>query len=307
MNIIDKNFNNLINELNNSSYDEILEKVKTSFSNINENTKKSIIDFFNKFPYWGNNIEEHFKLITDSLYYHLEDYKWLYKNLNDYKSKQALFAILNNWYICDFTNLSKIRETNFKHYFDLDLITTNEEVFVDIGAYTGDTILDFVNSFTTNSYKKIYAYEITEDTINKLKENTKHLDNIIINKKAIMDKEELFYITESKVDASANTISNNGNIEIESTTLDKDIKEKITMIKMDIEGSEEKALIGAKKHIINDQPKLLISIYHNHEDLYKIPKMIEKFTPDTYNYYIRYYGGNIFPTEIVLIAIPKNK
>lgn len=62
---------------------------------------------------------------------------------------------------------------------------------------------------------------------------------------------------------------------------------------MDIEGSEQKAIIGAKKHIQNEHPKLLISVYHNHEDLWKIPKMINEITPN-YNFYLRYYENNIF-------------
>ena len=304
MNKIDKEFNNFIDKLSNLSYNEILENTEKYFYNINPKTQKSIIDFFNKFPYWGNTIEQHFKLVTDSLYYHLEDYKKLYNKLKDYRSKQALYAILSNWYQYDFINLDKIVEKTYKHYFDLDLIKTNQETYVDIGAYTADSILDFIDSFGTD-YKKIYAYEITEDTINILKENTKYLKDIIIRNKAIMDKEEIFYLEENTESKSANRIRNSGNKQIEATTLDKDILDTITMIKMDIEGNEKKALIGAKNHIIKDNPKLLISIYHNHEDIYKIPKMIEEIAPNIYNFYIRYYGGIIFATEIVLIAIPK--
>lgn len=44
-----------------------------------------------------------------------------------------------------------------------------------------------------------------------------------------------------------------------AVSLDEDIKEPITLLKMDIEGSEQKALLGAKEHIINDSHKLLIS------------------------------------------------
>lgn len=77
------------------------------------------------------------------------------------------------------------------------------------------------------------------------------------------------------------------------------------MIKMDIEGSEVKAIDGAKNHIIDDHPKLLISVYHNHEDIWKIPRMIEEICSG-YTFYLRFYGSNIFPTEIVLIGIYDN-
>ena len=73
---------------------------------------------------------------------------------------------------------------------------------------------------------------------------------------------------------------------------------------MDIEGGEEKALIGCQNHIKNEHPKLLISVYHNHEDLWKLPKIINDFYPN-YNFYLRNHGNNIFPTETVLFAIPK--
>ena len=85
-------------------------------------------------------------------------------------------------------------------------------------------------------------------------------------------------------------------------TLDEDIGEAITIIKADIEGFEQEAIKGAINHIKNDHPKLLISVYHKNEDLWKIPKMIKEID-STYKFYLRYHGGSIYPTEITLIAI----
>ncbi len=75
---------------------------------------------------------------------------------------------------------------------------------------------------------------------------------------------------------------------------------------MDIEGAEYKALEGCREHIKKDTPTLLISIYHGFNDLIKIPKLINSINKN-YNFYLRYYGGNIFPTEIVLIAKKKKE
>lgn len=77
------------------------------------------------------------------------------------------------------------------------------------------------------------------------------------------------------------------------------------MIKMDIEGFEYKALEGSKKHIKKTHPKLLISVYHNHDDIYRIPKLIENICSE-YKFYLRFYGTNLFPTEIVLFGIYQN-
>lgn len=310
MNLIDKNYKKLISTLETLTEDQIFEITKQKFLKIHPQTQASIQDFFQKFPYWGKlNIQneeyEHFRLKAKTLSQHLEDFNWLYQNLGDYRSKKLLYAILNNWYQYDFTTLDSSHEKNYSHYFDLDLISCDKEVFVDLGAYIGDTILDFIHTYGETSYTKIYAYEISEGTIPLLEKNIEPFSNIIIKNKAVLDQEGYIYIQENAVDSSANTVSEHGTTKIETTSLDIDIKDAITIIKMDIEGSEQKALLGAKNQIQKNHPKLLLSVYHNLEDLWKIPKMIDKMCPDTYNYYLRSHGGSIFPTEITLIAILK--
>jgi len=308
MNIIDKKFNELINEIKGKSLEEIYNNILINFSSISSNIQDSLEDYFEKFNYWGKlkrkegNYEELYNR-AKSLKKHIDDYVWLYNNLKDYRSKKVLSAILLNWYNFDFETLNSSIEKNYPHYFDLDIIKCDkEEVIVDLGSYTGDSILDYMKYYGTNNYKRIYCYEITPESFNILKNNLSYYPNIKFVQKAASDKEEKLYINKNIIDNSANIVDNNGDIEIDATTIDNDIKEKITMIKMDIEGSEQKALIGCTNHIKNDHPKLLISVYHNHEDLWKIPIMIRNISKD-YDFYLRYYGNNIFPTEIVLLAI----
>ena len=310
MNIIDKNFYELVNTINKMDVNEIFENIKDNYMKVHPDTRASIEKFVNNFNYWGtlNENNNDFNLIYDkslSFYEHLEDYIWLYKNLKDYRSKKLLYGILNNLYRYDFTTLKECYDSTFKHYFDLNLIPTcNNSIFVDLGAYTGDTILDFINTYGEYSYDKIYAYDITKTSIAKMKNNLAKYNNIIYRNVAISDKEESLYIKESNVDASANIVNNEGNNEIKATTIDNDIKEKISIIKMDIEGYEQKAINGAINHIKNDNPILLISVYHNNEDLWKIPKMIYEIN-NNYDFYLNSHGSNVFPTEIVLVCIPK--
>ena len=308
MNIIDKKFNNLVKEIKANSLEEIYNQIKNKYLSISLETQNSLETFLNNFNYWGilnkdQGIYEELYNRAISLKNHIDDYIWLYNKLEDYRSKKILFSILNNWYKFDFTNLNKVREEVYNHYFDLDIIKCNEnEVIADLGAYTGDTILDYFKNYGVN-YKSIYCFEITDNTFEILKNNLKYYKNINFIKKAISDKEETLYLNENNIDASANkVIEEKTNNKIETTTLDNNIKEKLTLIKMDIEGYEQKALLGAEKHIKNNHPKLLISVYHNHEDLWKIPMIIKNMN-DSYKLYLRYYGGNIFPTEIVLMAI----
>ena len=74
------------------------------------------------------------------------------------------------------------------------------------------------------------------------------------------------------------------------------------MIKADIEGFEQQAIEGAQKHILNDHPKLMLSVYHKNEDLWKIARMIYNIS-DKYQFYLRYNSSPVYPTEITLIAI----
>lgn len=308
MNYIDDYFKQLVNHLKKKTKEEIYGDMVYQYKRLNQNIKNSLENYFEKFPYWGSLNEskedfEHMRLIADSLKDHLDDFIHLYSKLGDYRSKLVLYSIMSNWYQYDFKMLNRSIEKSYGHYFDLDLIEPNsEEVIVDLGAYTGDTILDYIYTYGENKYQKIYAYDITEESLIKLKENVSRYPNIIVKKRAIIDKTGITYIKKSEVDNSANMTMDHGDDEVLETTLDDEVKEKITMIKMDIEGGEQKALRGAEEHIKKEHPKLLISVYHNVRDIFEIPKMIEQMD-SSYQFYLRNHGGGVYPTEIVLIAI----
>ena len=307
MNQIDLKFALLMNEIRSLSEQELYHQIRLSFEQIPDATRNNMMNFFNQFLYWGsmdiehNNFEE-IELKVHELKEHVDDFEELYINLEDYRSKKLLYAILNNWVHYDFNTLSEVIEKCYDDYFDLDLIPTcNEEVFVDLGAYTGDSTISFLRNYG-DSYKKIYAYEITPETYQILVSNLKDYPNVVCYLKGVGDTRSSLSVVNSSADASANTVFVSDNGTIPMVTLDEDIGEKLTMIKADIEGFEQEALLGAINHIKNDHPRLLISVYHKNEDLWKIPKMIKEIDP-TYKFYLRYHGGNVYPTEITLIAL----
>lgn len=312
MNIIDQKFNELTNCIDNLTEEELFINIRNHFFQIPKETQKSLENYFQEFDYWGTlNIEtgdyQEIENRAHSLKKHLADARWLYQNLQDYTSKKLLYAILNNWYHYDFATLKTVSNNPYCHYFDLDIISqTKNEILVDLGAYIGDTVLDYIDTYGTNSYDKIYCYEITDSSYALLKNNLSKYENIVYKKLGISDKTETMYLDTNSNSSSANRVTETGNIKVKLTSLDEDIQEPITTIKMDIEGGEQKAILGSRNHIQKDNPKLLISVYHNFDDLFEIPKMIAKINPN-YHYYLRNYGGNIFPTEIVLFAIPKKE
>lgn len=307
MNYLDKNFYELTTYLSELTEEEIFENIKYTYLNVNDGIKNGIEDFFKRFNYWGTldykrNDYEELKRRAKSIHNHLEDFIWLYEKLEDYRSKKILYAILSNWYAQDFKELKECFEMQYPDYFDLDLVKCNEdELLVDLGAYTGDTILDYLRMYN-EMYKRIYCYEITDESFMQLKDNLGRYSDIVFCKRAVSNVEGTMYIKENEFGADANSIDDKGEKEIKVVTIDEDIEEKVSLIKMDIEGMEYKALLGCRRHIEKEQPKLLISVYHNHEDIWRIPRLIDEIKPG-YKFALRYHGNNIFPTEVTLIAI----
>lgn len=94
-------------------------------------------------------------------------------------------------------------------------------------------------------------------------------------------------------------------VEIETTTIDeakKDcVEKKIDFIKLDIEGSEMQALLGAENTLQKDRPQLAVSIYHSMEDFVSIPVYLNEILQD-YTFRIGHYSRDL--NETILYAIP---
>lgn len=192
-----------------------------------------------------------------------------------------------------------------RHYFDVFQPET-EEIYIDAGMYDGDTILGF-NQWTNGTYKKIYAFEPIKEIYDAAyrrigKVLSTDMTKMKIINAAAWNKNEELHFTEMD---SASWQCNDGKTVVQGLKIDSVVeeKEKVTFIKMDIEGSELKALEGARKTIINHYPRLAICIYHNPLDIIEIPTYILKLVPE-YKFYIRHYGSQI--GDEVLYAVVDN-
>ena len=308
MNIIDREFYSLCEEIKSLDDKEMYYRMRKAFDKVPEVTRKSCENFFNRFGFWGKldsekGVFEEIELKQTALKNHIDDYIAVYEKLCDYRSKRTLFSILSNWYRYDFKTSSRTKENLFDDYFDHDILKCSPgEVMVDLGAYTGDSVISYIKNYGEDCYKKIYCYEITPSSFEKLKSNLSAYKNIVFKNVGIGDKTETLSLDTQNGDASSNTLSANGENGVKVTTLDEDISESLTLIKADIEGYELKAIHGAKNHIINEKPRLLISVYHSNDHLWQIPETIFSYNP-SYKFYLRYNSSPIYPTEITLFAV----
>lgn len=159
----------------------------------------------------------------------------------------------------------------------------DDEIFIDLGAYRGDTINEFLSH--TSNYKKIYAVEPDIKTFKKLEQNVLNLKNIKLYNVCINDKDGLVPFS---MKAGRNSVAGVGEM-TNARSVDSILKgDKASYIKFDVEGSELLAIKGAHNTIKQFKPKLNIACYHRNEDIFSIPLEINKIRQD-YKLYMRHY------------------
>lgn len=158
-----------------------------------------------------------------------------------------------------------------------------DEVFIDLGAYNGDTVADFIKK--AGSYREIVAVEPDRKTFRKLTANTENLQNTALINACVSDKcGRLNFAMQGGRNSS---VSKNGT-ETDCISVDS-LQKNATFIKMDVEGEEIKAISGAKETILKGKPKMLISAYHRTDDLISIPKAVLDIRDD-YKLYLRHFS-----------------
>lgn len=175
------------------------------------------------------------------------------------------------------------------------------EIFFDCGACFGDTAIWAAQKVGREG--KVYAFEPVAIQCEILDKNIKlnQIETIVsVEKFAVSDKTGGTYLVD---DGEASFISNKGKIYIETVTIDEFCKKRNIVpdfIKMDIEGSELKALNGAENIIGMHAPKLAVCVYHKpNEDLWKILQYLNKCVPE-YRFYLK---KSHWAYETVLFAV----
>lgn len=207
---------------------------------------------------------------------HDAEFDAAYALLSDDFSRKSYVDILNfkvSGKVSYLFGCQKEKEEIYSEYLHLD----NSEIFMDLGAYDGDTIREFIGAAET--YRSIIAVEADAKNYKKLIKNTDGCENIETYNLAAWDKCETLCFEKKK--GRNSKLSAAGNVEIQADSVDNILSgREITILKMDIEGSEEKALEGAKNTIKNYRPKLYVCAYHRNSDMYALPLKIRELCPD---------------------------
>lgn len=235
---------------------------------------------------------------ADDFQLNFERYNAVYSRLADHVSRQMFDKLLGFRVTHDITYLDGLTNREHLQYFEDFLNLENEgEVFLDIGGYDGFTSKEFIRHCP--GYAAVHIFEPESQNANRCKQEFSNQHDITIHQIGLSDTKETLRFTPA---GSASKISSNGGVEINVNRLDSIGIKFPTLIKMDIEGGERKALAGAKETIALFHPRLAIAVYHGPDDFWKIPELVFEIRDD-YDLYFRHYTESIY--ESIMFFIPK--
>lgn len=230
-------------------------------------------------PVFGNDI-----FTPELLKSRAEDIEKLYAALADDESRRVLEGLIR-FKITGIPEKLYSIETHRCEVYENIIKPHSGDVFVDAGAYDGDTVQEFMEYCP--DFGKIYAIEPAPVNFRKLSANSAlQKDNIILINCAVSDSRREMFFSE-KGGRSPHLVAD-GKVSVKVDTISRIIEETPDIIKLDVEGVERQALEGAAELICNHAPSLLVSVYHKTEDFIDIPLMVKKMQPK-YRLYLRHH------------------
>ncbi len=278
------------------------------------------IDSFDIF-YWNVLNNPFLNKISVQLFDHYERIREIEAKLYDDKSREILREVIHRRMIgciSEYEDLKSDREVQYLYPPALKDIPGG--IILDCGGYTGDSAERFIRCLG-NAVKKIYVFEALPANIEGIEKRKKKLMEpggwngvLEIRPYAVSNEKKVirFWETEKRGGSFSPEFVNETRFnrvkpvnvyDVETCTIDEAVsdRERVGLIKMDIEGAEYEALLGAEKTIKRDRPGLAISIYHNGLDYYRIAELILQFVPE-YHLAVRHHKARHVDTVLYAFA-----
>ncbi len=215
---------------------------------------------------------------------HAREIQAVYDMLADERSRRTFADVLNFRISGDIKYLDRCTAGREETH---SLINFRQcRTYIDMGAYNGDTVLDFLRS-CGGEYDRIIAIEPDERSFRKLQKtcDERHIEDITLINAAAWSEDTELEFSELSSRGSHLEGGSSGTKPVRAVKADS-IAESADLIKLDVEGAEAKALKGAEK-LIGGGASVVCALYHRAEDMFALPLMIHEMAPDA-RLYIRH-------------------
>jgi FkbM family methyltransferase len=183
-----------------------------------------------------------------------------------------------------------------------------EEVFVDCGAFDGDSLRAFLSA-SNGQFSGIYAWEADPANAARLEGCIRGLSSDVSAKVVVMPYAVGRQDATVRFSADGTVGSRVGTPDATQEVVCRSIDSALTgvrpsLIKMDIEGAEPDALLGAARTMARDRPVMAVCAYHKCDHLWSLPQLLKAANPD-YEIFLRRYAEDCW--ETVYYAVPPER
>ncbi|PYB79367.1 FkbM family methyltransferase [Pseudomonas sp. LB-090624] len=222
--------------------------------------------------------------------------------LADEESKQLLYRMCAFRLGLDLEYASFLsQEERYINALTLPALQGRDITYVDCGAYDGDSYEELI-AWPEISCSRAFLLEPDPENFARLVQRVGAEDTRAICL-PLAAAEHYGILTFNAGQGEACSISQHGGgVSIAAVALDQMLPSApVDLIKLDVEGAEAQVLRGAEQIIRRCRPVLIVSLYHNPQDVWELPELLFEFCSD-YRFHIRQHCPNTF--ESVLYAVP---
>ena len=230
-----------------------------------------------------------------------------YALLSDEESRRVFAGKLAFYLSLDKERLDEIKSAA-TIYFDPSVYELGaDEVVVDGGAFIGDTLKSFLKC-CSGRFSSYFGFEPDPASFAKLAAATATEPARVTAIRAGLARRTSNARLLSTRGADSRVLGDDepGGESIPVVSLDEyfEGRRAPSLIKMDIEGAEADALLGAAGLLAEAAPTLAVSAYHFPTDLWAIPLLITRLMPLS-RLYLRHYGREIDDTVCYATPLPR--
>jgi FkbM family methyltransferase len=215
-----------------------------------------------------------------------------YRLFEDETSK-ALFAAHLRWRMTLDPSALPI-PTYDNQYFVAGVVSPRHcRHFVDIGAYTGDSLLALA-AFAGEELRAYRGYEPDAANYGRLAETAQTIReaspsiDVAIDQIAVGAGEGVLWFSNDGA-ATSHIGSGEAAAQVRCAALDDLDVGRPSYVKIDVEGAEDAVLRGADRTLRSAQPTIAIASYHRPTDLFELPLRLRAYAGD-YRFFLRSHG-----------------